>query len=190
VTLSAYRFRETHAALGIEVPRLGCIMLDVDVPPDLAAALAAAVPQEDVYVSSDPSRAWIRGVVALDGPHVTLLYGLLGNGNAWREHVDAVLDDWERPTAVPIESWGMFPSTFEDEPYACIVAHVERTPALLEAHARLSMLPHIDTHPEYRPHVTIAYVRRDAVDAVLERLAAIPHPVLAPLGLDYGDPAR
>lgn len=186
MSLSAYRFATVHEALGIEVPRLGCIMLDVDVPAKLAASLAAAVPPEDVYVSADPARHWIRGVVALDGPHVTLLYGLLESGQSWREHVDAVLEGWS-PSEVPIASWGMFPSTFEDEPYSCIVAHVEPTPELLEAHARLSMLPHIDTHPEYRPHVTVAYVRREAADAVLERLRGIERPVLTPIGLDYGD---
>jgi hypothetical protein len=29
---------------------------------------------------------------------------------------------------------------------------------------RLSLLPHIDTFPEYKPHVSLAYIRADQVD--------------------------
>ena len=182
--MSAYAYRDTLADLGIDIPALGCVMLDVE-PID---GLDRLIAPHDLYESTDPAKHWIRGLVAADGAHLTLLYGLLQSAQTWREHVDSVLDGWE-PGPVRIESWGMFESTFEDEPYACIIGHVERTPAIVDAHSRLSYLPHIDTHPEYKPHVTVAYVRRDAAQRVLAALESVATPTLRPVGLNYGDHA-
>ena len=64
----------------------------------------------------------------------------------------------------------VFPSPWEDEPYSCIVSELTLTPELRDAHARLSLLPHINTHPTYRPHVTLAYVHRDHTEDALRAL--------------------
>jgi hypothetical protein len=165
--------------MGIDVAKLGCVMLDVE-----KLDTAGVVPAEWAYTSPNPDHWWIKGLEV--GDHITLLYGLLSNANAIRVAVDEVLDGWE-PEHLSIESVGSFPSTLADEPYSCIIGHVSVTPALLDAHARLSLLPHIDTFWEYRPHVTLGYVKRrheqDAVERFGERYASY---ALRPVGLNYG----
>lgn len=164
--------------IGLAVSELGCIMLDVAMPD-----ISEAIPPAWAYSSEDPAHWWITGVQT-EG-HVTLLYGLLPD-LVDALAVDEVLADWELPT---VESSGLdiFPSPFPDEPYACIVARVG-SPELGDAHARLSLLPHINTYPEYKAHVTLAYVHRDyAAKAV----AAITHIMggqlrFTALGLNYG----
>jgi hypothetical protein len=158
------------------------------------------------------SRSHLDGFVAGRKSHVTLLYGLLGQIGRWgtdhfsndyyptdlsADHVDQVLDTWVMPTRVVVDQLAAFRSPYpEGDPdhdaYSCIVAKVSPSmnPAILEAHQRLSFLPHINTHPEYTPHVTIAYVKRDAEDrwlGQLDHLLMTKQLDLTTIGLDYGD---
>jgi hypothetical protein len=176
---TAYQVRALQE-FGIDVPKLGCVMLDVEPLPVVNWA-----PAEWAYVSNHPDRRWIKGLDA--GDHITLLYGLLSNANVIRTAIDEVLDGWE-PGEVSIDHVGSFPSTFEDEPYACIVGHIKVTPELIDAHARLSYLPHIDTFWEYRPHLTLAYVhKRFEQDAIDEFTRCVVHgEPLKVVGLNYG----
>ncbi|WP_119697013.1 2'-5' RNA ligase family protein [Microbacterium halotolerans] len=165
---SIHRFAGVTGALGIEVSELGCIMADVE-PIPVTRYLASALPNPwgDLYVSPRrEERFWIDGAVGETGAHVTLLYGLLQPGPVWREHVDVLLADVDLST-VTVDHVGVFDSPYEDERYKCIVAHLQLTPALRRAHTRLSYLPHVNTFPEYRAHVTLAYVKDEpAVGAV------------------------
>lgn len=134
---------------------MGCVMLDV-APVDLDGV----IPDEWCYSSPNPARPWISG--RQNEFHVTLLYGLLDNANTISDHVYKRLDGWGVP-AGGLESTALaaFQSPFEDEPYSCIVAEFVENSVLIDAHGRLSRLPHISTFPDYRPHVTLAYVHRD-----------------------------
>jgi hypothetical protein len=177
--MNAYDVKDLLAAAwGIEVPKLGCVMLDI-APIDVTAL----IPEEWAFVSTNPDHHWINGLNA--GDHITLLYGLLDNANDIRDAVDLVLKGWQ-PGQPWIEHIGSFPSTFEDEPYVCIVGHLALTPELLDAHARLSLLPHIDTHPQYRPHLTLGYVKVEHRDDVVALLDKLVKPRLTPRGLNYG----
>lgn len=175
--------------MGISVSELGCVMLDCW-PVDLTDV----IPEKWAYRSTHPDRRWIDGVQT--EAHVTLLYGLLSNAHLIREAIDEVMSGW-RPDSVKGDMLTVFPSPFtskgDEEPYSCIVSEVARTPALRDAHARLSMLPHIDTHWEYRPHVTLAYVHRDYEQEALLALREHFHardvyvPIrFEPIGLNYG----
>jgi len=161
MTESAHQFPAVHAALGIDLSELGCIMADVE-PIEVTdyARDAGLDPDRDLYSlrGVDPSRWWIDGAVAERGAHITLLYGLMQPGPVWREHVDALLTDVDL-SAVTVDHVGVFDSPYPDDPYKCIVAHLALTPELAKAHARLSYLPHVSTFPEYRAHVTLAYVK-------------------------------
>lgn len=167
---------------GISIAGLGCVMFDVEPLP-----VAREVPETWGYSSTNPERFWIKGMKA--GDHITLLYGLLESAHEMRAGVDEVLARWE-PGRLSIASVSSFPSTFEDEPYACIIGHIEKTPELLDAHARLSLLPHIDTHPEYKPHLTLGYVKARYEQAAIECLRVFEGKALRPVGLNYGDPNR
>lgn len=157
--LSSHDFEEVYKDLGIDVDKLGCIMLDVD---------GSTIPEypkfkEDGYLHETKSdkRFWIKGFVAGHTPHVTLLYGLLESGQKWKDHVDTVLRGWGI-RHVTVKEVGSFDSNYPDEEYYCIVAHLEITPTLLEGHNRMQFLPHIDTFAgPYKAHITIAYIKKD-----------------------------
>lgn len=154
--LNANQFRPMYEKMGINLDRLGCIMIDVN------CDLTRFKPDEkDLYYTEHPERFWIKGFVASKTPHVTLLYGLLESGNTtWRDYVDVVLGDWKLDE-IQIDHVGYFDSPYTDDPYYCLVAHIRITPELLEGHKRLELLPHINTFLDYNAHLTIAYIRKD-----------------------------
>jgi hypothetical protein len=177
--LSAHQFPDMYQDLGYDLAKLGCIMLEVE------PILKSTFPPEHLYYAKDPKHFWIKGFVA-DKPHVTLLYGLLRSGPEMKKHVDAVLEGWDM-TTVEIENVGMFESPYPEEEYGCIVAHLRITRELQEAHDRLTFLPHINTFPGYKAHVTLAYVKSEFAQKYVETLKnlliGLP---LATRGLDYG----
>lgn len=154
--VNANQFREMYSAMNINIDKLGCIMLDVD------GSVMPKMPNEDyLYFTKNPDRFWIKGFVAGHTPHVTLLYGLLESGNTvYREYVDKVLSGWGIES-VESDHVSFFESPYTDDPYYCIVAHIKVSNELLEGNQRLQLLPHINTFPTYKPHITIAYVKKD-----------------------------
>lgn len=170
--------------MGINIRDLGCVMLDVE-PIDIKGA----IPEEWAYHSSNPDLTYVSGIQK--EAHITLLFGLLQNANLIRSAVDEVLDGWEPG---PLSVWFIdsFPSPVPEEPYVCLVAKMWGK-GLKEAHARLSLLPHIDTFPDYLPHITLAYVHKshagEAIRAVQDALGALDgilNTPVKPLGLNYG----
>lgn len=161
MTESAHRFPDLHAALGIDLSKLGCIMATVEPIPVTALVDLAGAGTEADLVSTRGRRDdlwWIDGAVGEQKAHVTLLYGLLETGPVWRAHVDELLADVDLD-AVTVDRVDVFDSPYPDEPYKCVVAKIALTPQLALAHARLSYLPHVNTFPDYTAHVTLAYVR-------------------------------
>ena len=183
--MNAYQLK-CLPAMGVNIRDLGCVMLDVE-PLDIKGA----IPAEWAYHSQNPNLAHVSGIQT--EAHVTLLFGLLSNAHAIRGAVDEVLDGWESGV-VSTRTIEAFQSPIPDEPYSCIVAKLNVSRQLQDAHARLSLLPHIDTHPKYLPHVTIAYVHKDrcseAIAAVRRALGTRDiwtYAELTPIGLNYGD---
>lgn len=162
--LNANQFPDIYTALGIDLTKLGVVMLDVD---PITVTDLVTNGKSDLYESSNPDHFWIQGAVAESQAHTTLLYGLLSRD--WKPLIDIVLTGWT-PPPLEVESIGAFESTFSEEPYSCIVAHIKPTPELLEGHKRVSLLPHINTYTEYRPHLTLAYVKVEAKDRWLKEL--------------------
>lgn len=159
-TLKAHNFPEVYKALGIDLSKLGCIMLDLE-PFDNAYSIAVDGAGVALYEAKDKTRFWINGW-SFDEPHMTLLYGLLtpGNESPMKELVPMVLDGWDC-SEVEIGDIGYFDSPYEDEEYWCLIAHINIQPPILEGHERLCMLPHIKTFPGYKAHSTIAYIAKN-----------------------------
>jgi 2'-5' RNA ligase len=121
-------------------------------------------------------------------PHCTLLYGLLRPGPELRKHVDTVLKGWEAKD-VTVAGVAIFETSKDDVDCVCIVAQLEITDELVEANARLRLLPHIDTHAEYLPHITLAYLKADCdwqayVRPLSDRLRGMS---VNAVGVNYGD---
>lgn len=158
--LSSHKFPEVYKTLGVNIPDLGCVMLDVK-PGQLPTMEDVGLTKDDLYYAADKSRFWIDGYVASHTPHVTLLYGLMKPATEWKALIDQVLDGWTPPN-VEVEDIGFFLSPYENEPYYCIVAHIKISEQLKEGNDRLKFLPHINTFPGYKAHITLAYVKKDA----------------------------
>lgn len=174
--VSSRNFADVYENLGIDTNRLGCIMLDTE-----PIEVGSLIDPEDLY--TDPEDEFAQGIISESTPHVTLLYGLISSGQAMRKHVDAVLAGWELGSVQIVHV-----TAFEGNPdYTPLVAEVS-TDGLDEGNARLRLLPHIDTFPEYRPHITLAYLKPNAdvsgyVDALTRRLALMQVKVT---GINYG----
>lgn len=155
--LNARMYPKVYKDLGIDLSKLGCVMLDVNGEgiPKLPAKY-----EDDLYFSMNPDLFWIAGLVADKTPHVTLLYGLMQEAGEIKDKIFEVLDDWEL-RSVRVKGIAFFDSNMADEEYYCIIAEIDITPDLMEGHQRLQLLPHIDTFPEYKAHITLCYVKKD-----------------------------
>lgn len=161
--LSSHQFTDMYKELGIDVTELGCVMLDVE-PIHVLQMVENA--EDDLYFTKDPKKFWIKGAVAEKTAHATLMYGLLEHATKMRKYINRVLKDWTL-RSVEVESVGKFDSQYPDEPYYCVVAHLKVTPRLLEGNERLKFLPHINTFAGYKPHITLAYIKKD--DKILNK---------------------
>lgn len=156
----------------------GCIMLKTEALDVLSTVEDGASDlAQDVLMDRSP-------VPGETSPHVTLLFGLLNNGNIWKDAVDQVLEGWKADT-VTIDEVGFF--TLPDS-YA-IVAHVKKTTELVDAHDRLGLLPNAETFSEYKPHITLAYIKKEAdLGKWIKALGEVYNgQELETAGLDYGD---
>jgi 2'-5' RNA ligase len=182
--LNAFQFREVYAELGIDLSNLGCVMLDIE-----PIVVSDVIAPEHIYYAKDPVRLpYVTGIVSEGRPHVTLLFGLLQNAHKIKRHVDTVLSGWSLEEVI-IKDVDYFVSPHEGEPYYTLIAHLERTPQLLEGNDRMRMLPHVNTFPEYLPHITLAFIKQD--QALLERYLKVFNQRLAGKrfgvqGLNYG----
>ena len=180
-SVSARDFPDLYDGTGVNPDDLGCIMLDVE-PMDVLKHLPAEL--HDNLVQATTRHDHAMGAVAESEAHVTLLYGLLENGNVWKDKVDAVLTGWKLDR-VEIDEVGFFetPDSF------AVVAHVKLTGDLVDGHERLTLLPHIQTFSEYKPHITLAYVDKDTdVTPWVKALgAAYNGKTVKSVGINYGD---
>lgn len=140
----------------LKVSELGCVMLNVEIP----YVKKMIPPHCEPYHSSKLS--WVSGIQK-EG-HVTLLYGLIPE-LVDKEGVDEVLEGWRKPTRLYSTRIEVFEQDYVGEKFACVVSLVA-TSSLFDAHQRLSMLPHINTFPEYKPHVTLMYTELKDAEAV------------------------
>lgn len=184
---SSNQYPSVYDYLEIKIRDLGVVMLDID---RIEVVELVDQGKQDLYFSQNPNLGYVQGAVAEEVPHLTLLFGLMKKGLEYKPVIDAVLEGWTPPRLV-IESIEAFPSMQPDtEPYSCIVARVEVTDDLLEGHQRLQMLPHIDTFPDYKPHITLAYVNKDAEAKWIKALQGLVGNRYAVNGINYGGSDR
>lgn len=166
--LKSHDFPEVYKWLGLNLNTLGCVMLDVE-PLSNMYSIGQEGAEVALYYAKNKERFWIDGWIADKVAHITLLYGLLEQGKNYEPHIKKVLEGWEIKEVV-IKHISYFDSPFQDEPYYCIVAHIQMTAELLEGHQRLEFLPHVNTFAEYKPHMTICYINKEQGEAYRDRL--------------------
>jgi 2'-5' RNA ligase len=84
-------------------------------------------------------------------PHVTALYGLHENDP---DSIRSIIEE-HSPFEITLGTTSHFPSSGDGDVIKIEV--IGR--GLHELHKKLKAAPHTDTHPDYRPHVTLAYVK-------------------------------
>lgn len=175
--IAARDYPELYEGMDIDFNSLGCIMMDTEKIP---VAQYIKNPDEDLF----EKEGWGGGLAGEDSAHVTLLYGLLENGNIWKDKVDMLLKGWELPS-VTIEEVSYFDL---GDSYA-IIGLVEKTPELVDGHERLTLLPHINTFSEYHPHITLAYIKHDVDPQKWIKPLAKKYngQKVATRGINYGD---
>lgn len=150
-------FKDVYKMLGVPIGNMGCVMANVAPLPDMTSDL---VDPDTLYVS--PTKNWMQGFVADKSLHMTVLYGLLQDAAFLKPAIEKVMEGYELEE-VEIEDVSFFSTPYgEEEPYYCIIAKIKKTPEVMEGHQRLSFLPHVNTFPEYSPHLTIAYIKSSA----------------------------
>lgn len=103
-----------------------------------------------------------------DDPHVTVRYGLHANDP---EAVRPLLAG-AGPIRFRLGGASVFRGAESGKPYDVIKVDVE-SPELVRLNRSLAALPHTDTHPEYQPHATIAYVKAGLGDGYARRMGAV-----------------
>lgn len=189
-TRSIHEFDDVLTRNNINVDKLGCVMLPLE-PIDLFGdGRDQLLDVEDLYASNNPERFWVNGDVS-DNAHITLLYGLMTPAYEQKENVDGVLFSWVRPEYLVPQSFTFFPSPHKDERgFAAVVMEFD-DPHIDEAFKRLSYLPHVNTHADYRQHMTVAYVKLESAQKWMDVLneADIPLMRVKEGELDYGSPS-
>jgi len=124
----------------------GCVM--VEVPVSNWNEITSYIDSEDVYTSDDDT----HGVQ--ENPHVTILYGL--HDGVTEEQVKSVFEGFTESINIEVDGIGIF----ENKDYDVVKFNVNPDGALQELHDRLSEFPNSNDFPDYKPHITIAYVNK------------------------------
>lgn len=125
-----------------------------DTPKHDYSSTQADLPPADASAVTRAASKIPDNVLAEDGrearPHVTVKYGLHGDDAS---EVAALLQD-EPPITVTLGKTSLF-----ENPEADVVKIDVDSPALHRLNAKIASLPNTDTFPDYKPHVTLAYVK-------------------------------
>lgn len=170
-----------YEGLGIDTGRLGCIMLDTQ-----PIKISDFINDADYYYADQDEKPYAQGNVSESVPHVTLLYGLMRSGKELATQVTTVMTGW-RASPIVIDKVSFFYG--DNGEYVTIIALLEVSDNLLNAHKRLSLLPHINTFGTYKPHLTLAYVKQSAdwesiVDTLNQELGGKE---INPIAVNLGD---
>lgn len=111
-------------------------------------AYAAAIPDE-----------WLAEGGREDNPHITVKYGLHARDVS---EVTAALEG-EPPVVVKFGETDVF----QADGYAVVIVRVESEDLRRLNSSLAASLGHTDTHPEYVPHATVAYVKADKLTEAL-----------------------
>jgi len=126
----------------------------IQLPQDIAKEtlkIALAIPDDQIY--TDPENPSYGR--ELD-PHITIKYGLK---TTRPEDVEGLIEDDIQKFKVRLGKISVFSGEDTDNPYDVIKVDVE-SEELEKLNALFSTLENGDTHPDYKPHATIAYVKK------------------------------
>ena len=125
----------------------GCVMVDYNF--ENWSELLNSIEQDDIYKVEG------KNYGLQPRPHLTLLYGV--HKEVEDEDIQKCFEGMtEDDFKVQIEGV----SLFENPEFDVVKLGVTKTDKLQEVYDRLSQLPNSNQFPEYKPHITIGYVKR------------------------------
>jgi len=126
--------------------KYGCVM--VEVPVSNWNEITSTINPEDVYTGDDDT----HGIQ--QNPHVTILYGL--HDGVTEDEVKSVFDNFDGEINIKVDGVDIF----ENEKYDVVKFNVSPDGALQYLHDELSKLPNSNEFPDYKPHITLAYIKK------------------------------
>lgn len=164
---------------GLSNSDLECVMLDVQKiqwengAPTIGDLFGEGFNPNDFFYGATSETKYAQGPVYDSTPHVTLLFGIHPS-LTYEEDVLSVLSDWTTPDLLS-KYVGFFEGKEETadgvEHYYCVVAYMDLTSSLMNGNLRLRGLPHTNRFDVYKPHMTLAYLKKDVnLSLWLERM--------------------
>lgn len=135
----------------------GCIMYEFSGVKKGWDDVQSMISDEDVF--DDETKGYGRE----DKPHVTILYGV--NADVADEEVDKVLDKLE-PVEVTFDKIDIF-----ENPKFDVVKFSVTSEVLNKMNKLCRELPYENDFPDYKPHMTIAYVKKGEGKKYVKKLA-------------------
>lgn len=138
----------------------GCLMAYVDPTYGLQVLKVGrrAIPSSILYTDpEDPTYGYDNE------PHVTLKYGF--EPDLDRNAIAEILKG-TKPFNVVLTSLNQF----QNEKYDVVKFEVQKCPILTELRRRCDGYPNTDSYPDYKPHMTLAYVKKGTFPHIRENL--------------------
>jgi 2'-5' RNA ligase len=126
--------------------KFGCVMIQLNI--NNWDELTSSIDKEDIYLPEDPAHG-----IETD-PHITLLFGL--HKEVTLDQVKDIFNRHKVDIKVNIDGVGCF----ENEEFDVVKLNVVPNYELNLLHEELSKLPNSDKFTEYKPHITVAYVKK------------------------------
>lgn len=125
----------------------GCVMLYPTDKITLLKDIQDTIPEDELYLGTDED----TGYGFETKPHVTILYGI--HNDVKDSEIEALVNDFKRIDITLDEI-----SMFENSKYDVIKFGIS-SGELNKYNEKLLTLPHTNEFPDYKPHVTIGYLK-------------------------------
>ena len=118
--------------------------------------LKANVPNWDTILSRiNPDDVYRVGDYGLEvEPHITILYGF-ENSVSIKDIKDGIYKWVKNPITFKIEGISVF-----ENPSFDVIKFDVKSDSLQQLHKLFTQFPHIKTYPDYKPHITVSYLKK------------------------------
>ena len=126
----------------------GCVMLGAKIK-DWEDFHTAGIDEDDVYIKPHDKSYGLE-----DNPHVTVLFGL-HEDQIDEETIQSVMKQNLNPITAQVDEVDVF----EGDEYDVVKYNIPMSDELQQYRDLFTQFPNTQTFPDYRPHMTIAYVK-------------------------------
>lgn len=132
----------------------GCIMVNVNIPKKEWDKIQSLIEDDEIYEEGNTGRE--------DEPHATILYGLHATNSD--DKVKDVVSEFD-----PFDMELKKVDIFDTNPDFDVIKFSITSKDLVKYNKILKDLPYTNDYPDYKPHVTIAYVKSGKGKEIMKR---------------------